>query len=106
MIWTTGRDGHQSSVTYLCEDSNRGLDENDVPRVQASPSRTEPAERKRIGRPRVAVPSELVVKLRQAGWSWAQIARTTGAGAGTVRRAFREATNPSQPCQNSPADIV
>jgi hypothetical protein len=106
MIWTTGRDGHQSSVTYLCEGSDQGLDENGVSRVQASQSRTEPAEGKRIGRPRVAVSSELVVKLRQAGCSWAQIARRTGAGAGTVRRAFREATNPPQPCQNSLADIV
>lgn len=58
------------------------------------------AEGKQIGRPRVILPSQLVVELRQAGYSWAEIARRLGAGTGTVRRAFDAATSASQPCQN------
>lgn len=64
------------------------------------------AEGKQIGRPRVTLQHEMVVELRRSGHSWAEIARMLHAGAGTVRRAFRDASDAPQPCQNPSADIV
>jgi DNA invertase Pin-like site-specific DNA recombinase len=43
-----------------------------------------------IGRPKVIFSREEVVQLRKQGKSWRQIARECGAGAATVRRAYKE----------------
>ena len=64
------------------------------------------AEGKRIGRPRVIIAGDLVVRLRDAGHSWAEIARKLKAGAGTVRRAFWAAKDKTQPCQNPCREII
>jgi DNA invertase Pin-like site-specific DNA recombinase len=43
-----------------------------------------------IGRPKVIFSRQEVVQLRKQGKSWRQIARECGAGAATVRRAYKE----------------
>lgn len=43
-----------------------------------------------VGRPRVYVSSQLILKLRDQGLSFRQIASVTGFGYGTVRRAFHK----------------
>jgi DNA invertase Pin-like site-specific DNA recombinase len=53
------------------------------------------AQGKRIGRPRVSVDAAKVAELRAEGRSWAEIARETGAGLGTVYRAAHESMMPS-----------
>jgi DNA invertase Pin-like site-specific DNA recombinase len=53
-----------------------------------------------IGRPRVVFRRDLVATLRKEGHSWAEIARTTGASTGTIRRAYRALPDASTPCQN------
>jgi DNA invertase Pin-like site-specific DNA recombinase len=69
-------------------------------RIRAGQDRAR-AEGKTIGRPRVIVPRELVAELRQSGHSWAEIARKTGAGVGTVRRVYCDVIGAAQPCQKS-----
>lgn len=63
-------------------------------------------EGKRIGRPPIELPGAVIIELRRAGFSWAQIARQMDAGAGSVRRAFQNALALTPPCQNPPAGIV
>jgi DNA invertase Pin-like site-specific DNA recombinase len=46
---------------------------------------------KPIGRPRIAIARDRVVDLRAAGLSWREIAQTTGASVGSVRRAYDSA---------------
>jgi DNA invertase Pin-like site-specific DNA recombinase len=55
------------------------------------------------GRPRAVVPWERIVVLRSEGFSLRQIARTTGLGAGTVRRALQAAPHTTAVCQNPSA---
>jgi DNA invertase Pin-like site-specific DNA recombinase len=43
-----------------------------------------------VGRPRKILRRDLVLKLRQSGVSWRQIARQVGAGMSTVRRVVKE----------------
>jgi DNA invertase Pin-like site-specific DNA recombinase len=57
--------------------------------------------RKRVGRPRVAVPTDLVAELRRDGLSWRQIARSLSLGVGTIRRAHQAAERSTDACQNS-----
>jgi hypothetical protein len=47
-----------------------------------------PASKRRVGRPPRYAPSELISDLRRKGLSFREIARQTGFGYGTVRRAF------------------
>lgn len=63
-------------------------------------------EGKQIGRPRVDVSRQAILDLRRVGYSWSQIARQTGAGAGTVRRAFHSAAELPGACQNSGGGII
>jgi DNA invertase Pin-like site-specific DNA recombinase len=53
------------------------------------------------GRPRVSVPMERVMELRRAGLPWRAVARQTGLGVTTIRRACRALLSASQACQNS-----
>jgi hypothetical protein len=59
---------------------------------------------KQIGRPRKVFRRDLVDQLRGEGLSWREIARRTGAGVGTVRRAFGRDSNLTEACQNCVAD--
>lgn len=74
-------------------------------RIRAGLARAR-GEGKQIGRPRVEVSYEVIVQLREAGLPWSKIARQTGAGAGTVRRAFQRAVRLTGACQNPPAGAV
>jgi DNA invertase Pin-like site-specific DNA recombinase len=47
------------------------------------------AKGKQLGRPRVAIDTAMIARLRQEGASWASIAKTLRLGEGTVRRAAR-----------------
>ena len=47
------------------------------------------ANGKKLGRPRVAVDVDRIVRLRLQGRAWAEIARELGIGKGTAQRAFR-----------------
>ena len=58
---------------------------------------------KHIGRPRRIFDRATVVRLRdQEHLSWPKISRRTGAGLGTVVRAYRDLTGASQPFHKSP----
>ena len=59
---------------------------------------------KQIGRPRKVFRRDLVGEFRGEGLSWREIARRTGAGVGTVRRAFGRDSNLTGACQNCVAD--
>jgi DNA invertase Pin-like site-specific DNA recombinase len=61
---------------------------------------------KAIGRPRRVFDRQRVLDLRRQGLSWPEIARRTGAGVGTVRRAFQALTGAPQPCQNPTAEAL
>jgi len=61
---------------------------------------------KAIGRPRRVFDRQRVLDLRRQGLSWPEIARRTGAGVGTVRRAFQALTGLPQPCQNPVAEAL
>ena len=63
----------------------------------------------RPGRPARFVPVEVIRKLHRQGYSFRAIARTTGLGYGTVRRAFhgaaqagRDSLDESPPADNAP----
>jgi putative DNA-invertase from lambdoid prophage Rac len=56
--------------------------------VQAGQARARAAG-KHVGRPRVVFDRESVLRLRQEGRSWAEIAKTAGVSVGSVRRAVR-----------------
>jgi hypothetical protein len=58
---------------------------------------------KQIGRPRKLLCQDLITELRGQGLSWREIARRTGAGVGTVRRAVGLDSSLISACQNSPA---
>ena len=58
------------------------------------------AEGKAIGRPKVVFDRADVIRLRQEGLSWGQIAATLGVSTGTVRRAYQSRTDDPEPCQN------
>jgi len=53
----------------------------------ATPTRLARA-RRAAGRPRSKVPPDLILELRRQGLSFREIARHTGCGYGTVRRAY------------------
>lgn len=59
-----------------------------------------------VGRPRLDFRRDLVPQLRAQGLSWSQIARTTGASIGSVRRAFQVAAEAPRACQNSEKGIL
>jgi DNA invertase Pin-like site-specific DNA recombinase len=53
---------------------------------------TTPAENEgKVGRPRVEVPVDRIVKLRDAGRPWRAIAREVRRGVTTLRRAYQDA---------------
>jgi DNA invertase Pin-like site-specific DNA recombinase len=56
---------------------------------------------RKIGRPRVEVPTGRVLELRDAGQSWRAIGRTLRLAVTTIRRAYQAATNGPTPYQNS-----
>ena len=58
---------------------------------------------KQIGRPRKMLCQDLVTELRGQGLSWREIARRTGAGVGTVRRAVGLDSSLISACQNCAA---
>jgi DNA invertase Pin-like site-specific DNA recombinase len=67
-----------------------------VERVKAGLRRAV-ANGKKLGRPRVAVDVDRIVRLRLQGRAWAEIARELGVGKGTAQRAFRaRPKNPSE----------
>ena len=59
---------------------------------------------KQIGRPRKVFRRDLIAEFRGEGLSWRKIARRTGAGVGTVYRAFRLDSSSIAACQNYAAD--
>ncbi len=61
---------------------------------------------KPIGRPRAILRRDQVAELRRQGLSWSQIATSTGASTGTVRRCLLKLTGASQPCQNPPVEAA
>jgi DNA invertase Pin-like site-specific DNA recombinase len=73
-------------------------------RIRAGLNRAR-AQGKRIGRPPVIVSPEQVLRLRQAGYSWAKIVRSMRAGSGTVRRAYRAAINAAGACQKPTVEV-
>ena len=58
------------------------------------------AEGKPIGRPKTVFDRAEVVRLREAGRSWSQIASALGVSSGSVRRAYESQTAAPEPCQN------
>jgi len=58
---------------------------------------------KPVGRPKAVFDRDEVVRLRNAGLSWREIARKLGIGAGTARRAYKEYLD-SQAALNGDAD--
>jgi len=67
--------------------------------IQAGQARAR-AEGKAIGRPKVVFDRAEVVRLRQEGRSWSQIASALGVSSGSVRRACESQTAAPEPCQN------
>ena len=61
---------------------------------------------KAVGRPRRVFDRQKVLDLRRQGISWPEIARRTGAGIGTVRRAYHALSTQPQPCQNPVAGAL
>jgi putative DNA-invertase from lambdoid prophage Rac len=64
---------------------------------------------RRIGRPRAVFRRDDVVRLRQRGLSWSEIAREVGAGATTVRRVYEAAgllSGPAAACQNPVTEAI
>jgi DNA invertase Pin-like site-specific DNA recombinase len=59
-----------------------------------------------IGRPRVILRRDHVAELRRQGLSWSQIASSTGASTGTVRRCLLNCADASAPCQNPPTEAA
>ena len=55
---------------------------------------------RRMGRPRVIFRRDEVVKLREKGLSWSEIAKVVGTSVGSVRRAYQELTGSTEACQN------
>jgi DNA invertase Pin-like site-specific DNA recombinase len=60
---------------------------------------------KKIGRPRVVVRGDKVVKLREQGVSWREIARGMGVGVGTIRRAHESALAEREMCHKCVAYV-
>jgi putative DNA-invertase from lambdoid prophage Rac len=70
--------------------------------IQAGQARAR-AEGKHMGRPRRILDRKEVIRLRDVErLSWPQIARRTGAGVGTVVRAYRDLTDAPQPFKKYP----
>lgn len=61
---------------------------------------------KRIGRPPVILRRDEVVRLRRDGLSWSQIASRLSTSTGSARRAYEAYSNISEPCQNSPTEVL
>ena len=59
---------------------------------------------KQIGRPRAVFRRDLVAEFRREGLSWREIARRTGVGVGTVRRAYGVEPDATAACQKHAAD--
>lgn len=60
---------------------------------------TTPEERtsgRGVGRPKVYVPTDLILRLKQKGFSLRQIATVTGFGYGSVRRALASQQEPNE----------
>ena len=65
------------------------------------------AKGRRVGRPRRILDRQEIVRLReQDGLSWPAIARRTGAGIGTVVRAYGALNGSPEPFQNPPAQAA
>jgi|GEM_PF-3413425 len=56
-----------------------------------------------MARPRKSTNVLEILRLRLEGFSWPQIARSTGLGQGTVYRAYRKAIDALKPFQNPKA---
>lgn len=55
------------------------------------------SQKRRVGRPRIHIPPELIRNLREQGLSFRKIAVLTGFGYGSVRRAWKSYSGPSGP---------
>ncbi len=61
---------------------------------------------KEIGRPRVVVDRDKVVRLRDEGRSWSEIESLTGVSATTVRRAYHARKGRADPCQKPREELA